>query len=157
MPPSKGDVTPNFEAMLCDGEAFRAEMLEDMLAEKGAVLVFFGFIFNAISINWWKRYDRYGWADFDVPVYGVGSDGPYAMNEFLRQNDSPFELFADVNGDVAAAYDLSTKRDGMAGAKTAQRAIFVINGSREVRYQWDTDEWIHPIPHTEVERAVENL
>lgn len=155
MPPSEGEVAPDFEALLCDGEAFRGATLEDALADDGAVLVFFGFVFNAISVNWWKRYDRYGWADFDVPVYGVGIDGPYAMNEFLRQQESPFELFADVNGDVADAYDLLVERDGMAGARTAHRAIFVLDGDREVIYRWDTDEWIHPVPRDEVEAAID--
>lgn len=154
---SRGESAPDFEALLCDGEAFRGETLGDELNEKGGVLVFFGFVFNAISVNWWKRYDRYGWDEFDVPVYGVGRDGPYSMNEFLRQNESPFELFADVNGEVAEAYDLLVEREGMAGTKTARRAIFVLDGDRDVTYAWDTDEWIYPVPRDEVEAAVADL
>lgn len=157
MPPNEGDVAPCFEALLCDGESFYGESLSDVLTRDGGVLVFFGFVFNAISVNWWKRYDKADWGGFDVPVYGIGRDGPYAMNEFLRQIESPFKLYADVDGEIADAYDLLVERDGMAGARTARRAVFVLDGDREVQYRWDTDEWIYPVPLDEIEAAVTDL
>lgn len=156
MPPSEGEPAPGFEALLCDGETFRATTLSEAL-DGGAVLVFFGFTFSAIADNWWKRYQRAGWGEFDVPVYGVGRDGPYAMNEFLRSRDLPFALFADVDGDVAREYDLLVEREGMAGTRTARRAVFVLDGDAEVRHAWHTDEWIHPVPREEIEDAVADL
>jgi peroxiredoxin len=157
MPPSEGDVAPGFEALLCDGETFQAQTLADALGDDGAVLVFFGFAFNAISDNWWKRYERAGWGEFDVPVFGIGRDGPYAMNAFLRQRELPFGFFADVEGEVADAYGLLTEREGMAGVGTARRAVFVLDGDRDVRYAWLGDDWISPVPRDEVEAAVAKL
>lgn len=157
MPPSEGETAPGFEALLCDGEAFRPTTLASAVGDDGAVLVFFGFAFSAISHNWWGRYARAGWDEFDVPVYGVGRDGPYAMNAFLCDGDLPFSLFADVDGTVADAYDLLVERDGMAGTRTARRAVVVLDGDLTVRYAWDTDEWIHPVPREEVEDAVDGL
>lgn len=158
MPPSVGDAAPGFEALLCDGETFRPTALEDAVGERGAVLVFDGFVFSAIAQNWWNRYDSAGWDDFDgVPVYGVVRDGPYSINEFLRQLDSPFSIFSDLNGDVAAAYDLLVERDGMAGTETPRRAVFVLDADAVVEYAWDTDEWIHPVPREEIEDAVAAL
>lgn len=154
MPPAEGETAPDFRALRCDGETFRVATLDDAVDDDGAVLVFFGFAFNAISDNWWRRYDRAGWGEFHVPVYGVGRDGPYAMNAFLRQRDLPFEFLADVEGEAADAFGLLTERAGMGGVRTARRAIFVLDGDREVRYAWDTDEWIHPVPRQEVEAAV---
>lgn len=157
MPPTEGNVAPAFEALYCDGEAFRARSLDESLGDNGGVVVFFGFVFNAISENWWKRYRRAGWGQFDVPVLGIGRDGPYAMNEFLRQKDLPFGFFADVEGEVAGAYDLLVEREDMAGAHTARRAVFVLDGDRTVTHSWTSDDWISPVPREEIEAAVGEL
>ena len=158
MPPAVGETAPGFEALLCDGGTFRATLLADRVGDRGAVLVFDGFVFSAIAENWWRRYETAGWADFDgVTVSGVVRDGPYSINEFLRQLDSPFSMFADLNGDVADAYGLLVEREGMAGTKSSRRAIFVLDDEGVVRHAWDTEEWIHPVPRTEIESAIEEL
>lgn len=156
MTPTAGDVAPDFEALYCDGETFRARTLADAM-DDGAVVVFSGFAFNAINENWYKRYARAGWAEFDVPVLLVARDGPYAVNAFLRQIDSPFAAFADVEGTAADAYDLLTEREGMAGVRTAKRAVFVLDGDREVRHAWVGDDWISPVPRDDIEAAVAAL
>ena len=158
MPPSVGETAPGFEALLCDGETFRATTLDERLGDRGGVLVFDGFVFSAIADNWWRRYERAGWVDFDgLTVSGVVRDGPYSINEFLRQLDSPFSMFADLNGDVADAYGLLVEREGMAGTKTPRRAVLVLDDEGVVRHTWDTDEWIHPVPREELEAAIEEL
>ncbi|WP_255149850.1 redoxin domain-containing protein [Halorarius halobius] len=157
MPPTEGDVAPDFEALYCDGDAFRARRLSETLDERGGVVVFFGFVFNAIGENWWKRYARAGWGEFDVPVVGVGRDGPYSMNEFIRQKDLPFAFFADLECDAARAYDLLVEREGMAGVHTPKRAVYVLDGDREVKHVWSSDDWIHPVPREEIEAAVADL
>lgn len=158
MAPSPGETAPAFEALLCDGATFRARTLSSTLCDQGAVLVFDGFVFSAIAQNWWRRYETYGWDEFDaVPVYGVVRDGPYSINEFLRQIDSPFSIFSDLNGSVADAYDLLAEREGMAGTKTPRRGVFVIDDEGSVRYAWETDEWIYPVPREEIEDVVARL
>ena len=158
MPPSVGEAAPEFEALLCDGETFRPTPLGSRLGDRGAVLVFDGFVFSAIARNWWIRYDRAGWDAFDgVTVSGVVRDGPYSVNEFLRQLDSPFSMYSDLNGDVADAYDLLVEREGMAGTRTPRRAAFVLDDDGVVRHAWDTDEWIHPVPREDIEAAIEEL
>jgi peroxiredoxin len=158
MPPAVGDDAPSFEALCCDGETFRTTTFSERVGERGAVLVFDGFVFSAIARNWWRRYEQAGWDDFeDVTVTGVVRDGPYAINEFLRRNDSPFAMFSDVDGELAAAYDLLVDREGMAGLTTARRAIAVIDTEGIVRHVWDTDEWIHPVPREEIEAEIEQL
>lgn len=156
MPPNEGEPVPDFRALRCDGETFRECALAESV-DGGAVLVFFGFAFNAISNNWWKRYARAGWAEFGVPVYGVGRDGPYAMNAFIRERDLPFAFFTDVDGAIAEAYDLLVEREGMAGIHTARRAVFVLDGDCEVRHRWVADDWISPVPREEIEDAVADL
>jgi peroxiredoxin len=157
MPPEVGEAVPEFEALRCDGETFRPRTLSASLGEDGGVLVFFGFVFGAIAENWWKRYERYGWADLDVPVYGVGRDGPYSMNAFLRGIDSPFSLFADVDGEVAGAFDLLTEREGMAGVHTSGRAVYVLDGDGVVRDRWLGEDYISPVPTRELEGSIREL
>jgi peroxiredoxin len=158
MPPSVGDEAPQFEALLCDGETFRATALAEALGDRGAVLVFDGFVFSAIAQNWRIRYENADWDAFDgVPVYGIVRDGPYSVNEFLRQLESPFSIFSDLDGDIAENYDLLVERDGMAGAKTARRAVFVLDADGVLRHAWETDEWIYPVPREEIEDAIDAL
>lgn len=155
MPPTVGDRAPDFEALLCNGETFRATALDRLLdGERGCVLVFFGFTGSAIAENWWKRYDRAGWDAFGLPVVGISRDGPYSQNAFLRRIASPFFLFSDVNGAVADRYGLLTERTKMAGTETARRAIFVLDGAGEITYRWIADDWISPAPRDAVEDAV---
>lgn len=157
MPPSEGDRVPDFEALVCDGETFRSRRLADVPASDGGVLVFSGFVGSAISENWWKHFRRVGWADFDVPVFGVTRDGPYAQNAFLREHDLPFRFFSDVDGVACEAYDLLTPRSGMANVSTARRAVFVVDGDRRVEYSWVAENWTEPVPRQDVEAAVESL
>lgn len=156
MPPTEGDRAPDFEALLCDGETFRPTRLAEVL-DGGCVLVFYGFSFSAIAENWWKRYERAGWPDFEVPVVGVSRDGPYAQNAFLRYLDSSFRLFSDTEGAAARAYDVLTERDGMGETKTARRAVFVLDGDRCVAHRWVADDWISPVPREDIEAAVAEL
>jgi len=153
-PPTPGDRAPEFEALLCDGETFRARSLSDVV-DRGCVLVFYGFAFSAISYNWWKRYDRRGWDGFPVPVLGVCRDGPYAQNAFLREVDSPFRSFSDLEGSAIDAYGLLTERTDMAGVRTARRAVYVLGEDREVLDRWIVDDWISPMPAEEIETTVE--
>ncbi|WP_435077199.1 peroxiredoxin family protein [Halococcus sp. AFM35] len=156
MPPSEGERAPDFEALLCDGETFRPIHLSAVL-DGGCVLVFYGFSFSAIAENWWKRYERAGWDDFEVPVVGVSRDGPYAQNAFLRYLDGPFRLFSDGEGTAAESYDLLTARGGMGRTKTARRAVFVLDGDRRVTHRWLGEDWISPVPRTDIEAAVAEL
>ncbi len=158
MPPSVGDDAPAFEALCCDGETFRPRSLADVGGERGTVLIFDGFVFSAIASNWWRRYETAGWDAFDgVEAYGIVRDGPYSINEFLRQLDSPFSIFSDLDGTVAETYELLVERDGMAGTKTARRAVFVLDADGTVAYAWEADDWISPIPVEDVETAVGSL
>ncbi|MXR52252.1 redoxin domain-containing protein [Halovenus sp. WSH3] len=156
MTPTAGDQAPEFEALLCTGESFRSTTLDAAL-DGGGVLVFFGFAFSAIDENWWKRYDRAGWDEFDVPVLGVSRDGPYAQNAFIRYLESPFRMFSDTDGEASEAFGLLTEREGMADTSTPMRSVFVIDDDGEITYDWVADDWISPVPREEIEEAVADL
>jgi peroxiredoxin len=155
--PAMGEQAPDFTALCCDGETFRPASLSGVLNERGGVLVFYGFTYSAVAENWWRQYNRRGWDDFSVPVLGLSRDGPYTQNRFLREMDLPFKLFSDINGTVADSFGLLTQRDGMGMAKTARRAIYVLDGDREVRETWIGEDWITPPPIGDIETAIESL
>lgn len=159
MSPTEGETVADFDALLCDGETFRSTALSDALGARGGVVVCTGFAFSAVAQNWWKRFVRAGWDEFeDVPVLGVSRDGPYAQNEFLRWLDRPdFQFFADVNGAVSDSLDLLADRSHMAGVSTPWRAVFVLDSDREVTYAFVADDWISPLPRVEIETAVAEL
>jgi peroxiredoxin len=159
MPPTEGDTVPDFEALLCDGETFQSTHLSEALGERGGVLVATGFAFSAIARNWWKRFQKYGWGEFeDVPILGISRDGPYAENAFLRRvGNPPFEMFADVNGDIMETLDLGTDRRHMANTTTPWRSVFVLAPDREVQFAYVAEEWIGPLPNEDVEKTVADL
>ncbi|WP_265110085.1 peroxiredoxin family protein [Halosolutus halophilus] len=159
MPPSEGETLPDFEAPLCDGETFRSTTLSGALGDRGGIVVCTGFAFSAIAQNWWKRFLRADWDEFEeVPVLGVSRDGPYAQNEFLRWLDRPdFRFFADVNGTVSESLDLLADRDHMANVSTPWRSAFVVDPDREVQYAFVADDWISPLPRSDIETAVGDL
>jgi peroxiredoxin len=154
MPPQVGDRAPAFTALLCDGQTFRERSLDDVAAGDGCLLVFGSFVGSAIAENWWKRYDRRGWADLPVSVVGVYRDGPYAQNAFFRSIDSPFRSFSDVDGTAIGAFDLLVERDGMAGTHTARRAAYLLDADRTVADRWVLDDWISPMPADGIAAAV---
>jgi peroxiredoxin len=156
---TEGETVPDVEALLCDGETFRSTAISDALGARGGVVVSTGFAFSAIARNWWKRFARDGWGEFEgVPVLGVSRDGPYAQNEFLRWLDRPgFRFFADVDGTVSESFDLLADRSHMAGASTPWRSAFVLDADRTVRYAFVADDWISPLPAGDVAAAVADL
>jgi peroxiredoxin len=151
-----GERAPGFSALLCDGETFRTQALSEAAAG-GCILAFYGFAFSAIAENWWRRYDRAGWADFDVPVLGVCRDGPYAQNAFLRAIASPFRSFSDPDGTVCDAYGLLDERTEMADIRPARRAILVLDDDRVVRHRWLADDQLDAPSLSAVEAAVADL
>lgn len=157
MPPTQGEVVPDFEAVCCDGETFRSRALSETLGPDGGLLVSTGFVFSAIAENWYKRFEGYGWGSESVPLLGISRDGPYAQNEFLRQNGLPFRLFADVGGGVSESLGLLTERHHMANITTPRRSVFVLDPDREVQYVHVAEDWISPLPREEIGAAVDDL
>jgi len=155
---SEGDEVPDVESLLCDGEVFEAKTLDDVSGKRGTVVVLFGFVFSAPAVNWWRRYERHGWDNFEgVRTVGVGRDGPYAQNEFLRQLESPFSIFADINGELAEAFGVSRGREGMPNATTARRSVFVLDTDEKVRFSWSAPDDITPPPVEGIEKMVSEL
>jgi alkyl hydroperoxide reductase subunit AhpC len=148
---------PDFEALICDGEAVYSTTLDEELADSGGVLFSHGFSFSAVADNWWSHADRVGWDDFDIPVFGVSRDGPYAQNAFIRSLDSPFRFFSDIDGVACEAYDLLVDREGMVNTTSPCRAAYVLDGDRVIEHAWMGEDWSKPVPWREIQEGIERL
>lgn len=149
-----GDRPRNVEGLLCDGEVYTATRLDDAANDDGLLVVFYGYSFSAIAENWWRGYERRAWDEFDVPVVGVSRDGPNAQNAFIRSLDSPFSLFADVNGALADEFDVLVRRDHMAGVQIPRRSAFLLEPDLTVERAWTVEDWTKPMPVSDIEDAV---
>lgn len=157
-PLAVGERAPDFEALYCDGETFRPEHLRAVMGDRGTVLAFGGFAFSPPGRNWFRRYEWYGWTDHEgVAMVPVLRAGPYAANAFIRRLESPLAAFADVEGSAAEDYGLLTEREDMAGARTARRAVFVLDGEGVVRFAWVADRSDSPLPREAIDEAIDGL
>jgi len=87
-------------------------------------------------------------------IYGIGSDLPYAINEFHRELGLGFDLLSDFNREAATAYDAMT--DSVTGVKDINnRDLYVIDSDGVVVYKWDGEATDEPDPD-EVLEAVRN-
>jgi len=66
------------------------------------------------------------YADAGVAIYGVSTDDVDSHCEFAQQHDLDFDLLADEDGEIAAAFDVPVEDD------RARRTTFVIAGGRVI-------------------------
>jgi peroxiredoxin len=158
MPLSHGEVVPAFEALRCDGETIREITLNEISGQEGTVIVTFQFAFSAIADNWWGKYTRDGWANFDdVETVGLSRDQPYALNAFLRGIDTPFVMCSDPDGTATKELGVLGCRPDMGDIRPAKRATFVLDDDRTITYAWVSESQLDPTPTDEVEAAVERV
>lgn len=80
-------------------------------------------------------YDEYETAG--VEVYGVSTDGVDSHREFAADNDLPFDLLADPDGELADAFDV-----GLVDGR-AKRTTFVVTQGQVVGVY----EGVTPVDH----------
>ena len=68
------------------------------------------------------------YADADVTVYGVSTDGVESHRAFADENDIEFDLLADPDGELCDAFGVERDQTGR-----AKRTTFVVEGGKIVR------------------------
>jgi peroxiredoxin len=95
---------------------------------------------------------RNGLADMEAvngTVIGISVDSPFANKAFAAKNEINFPILSDYTRNTVNAYNIAV--DGFAGMEgyvAANRAVFVIDESGTVTY-----EWIAPTLGTEPDYA----
>jgi len=79
-------------------------------------------------------------ADFNAlntTVLGISVDSPFANKAFAAKNEINYPLLSDFNRNTVNAYGIPFENfAGMEGYVSANRAVFVIDESGQVIYEW---------------------
>ncbi|MCU4752915.1 redoxin domain-containing protein [Halobacteria archaeon AArc-curdl1] len=76
----------------------------------------------------------------DVRILGLSTDTAYSHRRFAREFDLGFPLVSDNDGSVAEMYNVLEETGLQGHHRLAQRALFVLDPDRVVRYAWAADE-----------------
>ncbi len=137
-----------------DPEPRRFRLSDSMEAGNAALLSFYVFDFAPTCT---EQSCRMRDAEFfqltdGLDVYGISTDGPYSHAAFAGERELNYPLLSDTDGSVAERYDvLHEEFEGM--RRVAERALFVVDADRTVRYAWSDPEGQTP-PDLEPVREV---
>ncbi len=127
MKPVVGELAPDFEAVVVDGNGERTVRLADLRGRK-VVLVFYpkdstpGCTIQACAL-------RDGWDEVrdKAEIFGVSADGVKSHRKFIEKRELPYPLIADEDRKICEAYGVWTLKSFM-GKKFMgiERSTFVI-------------------------------
>lgn len=87
--------------------------------------------------------------ELNAAVLGISVDAPFSNAAFAKQNELNFPLLSDYAREATRAYGVALDNfAGMSGYTASQRAVFVVDESGRVVY-----EWIAPNPGVEPDYA----
>jgi peroxiredoxin len=138
---SNGDSAPVFTATLgtSDHESFD---LADHIGDGPVVLAFFPGAFTPPCSNEMiALQERLG--DFEsagATLLGVSADSPFSQGAFREEHGIEFDLVSDTSGEAIRAYDLEMDIADLGLYDIANRAVFVIDDSGTVTYNWIADD-----------------
>ncbi|AEH35796.1 peroxiredoxin [Halopiger xanaduensis] len=126
MPLEIGDDAPSVAAQNQDGDDVRLEF------DEPTVLYFYPRDDTpgcSIEANQFQReYETY--RDAGVDVYGVSTDGVDSHRSFCEAEGLEFDLLADPDGAVAAAFDVDVR-----GGAAARTTFFLADGKVQAVYE----------------------
>jgi len=95
------------------------------------VLMFYPFDFSGVCTteHCEVRDDHGGWQEQGATILGISRDSIFAHQAFKAQNQLPYDLLADMKGEVASLYDTWN-----ADIPAAERLTVVIDAEGKVAY-----------------------
>lgn len=153
-----GTAAPGFEIPGSDGESIDRYQLSDYTDSGPVVLLFYPFDFSPVCTEELCNFRDSEWLTFtpNLDVFGISTDSAYAHREVIQENDLPFPLLSDHDGQVSDAYGvLADEVDGH--PNVSWRAVFVIDSTDTVRYTWEGEEIVHDPDMEAVYDAVRSL
>ena len=87
--------------------------------------------------------------DLNATVLGISVDAPFSNGAFASKNDINFDLLSDYHRETVQAYGVALNDfAGMNGYIASKRAVFIVDESGSVVY-----EWVGPNPGVEPDYA----
>lgn len=150
---------PTFTAPIADTDGLSTMTLSDALGDGPIVLAFFPAAFSSVCTAELCTF-RDGLSTFNelsARIYGISTDLPYALAEFRTQFELGFPLISDTNGTIIEQYGVTTSFDHIGLQPVAQRAVFVLDETGRVVYEWIADNPGQQPEYNAVESAVATL
>jgi len=138
-----GTSAPNFN--LFDGG--RNQIALDGLRGKKVVLAFFPAAFTGGCEKELCTFESAlsGFEEMNATILGISVDAPFSNAAFATKTGATFPILSDYNRSTVEAYGIALNDfAGMPGYTASQRAVFVIDETGNVSY-----EWIAPNPGVE--------
>jgi peroxiredoxin Q/BCP len=89
------------------------------------------------GLGFGAKFDSF--TELDAVIYGVSMDSMKSHEKFKAEFDFPFELILDEDGALCREYGtLKTKNKNGVETFGVARKTFLISGSGEILFQWDT-------------------
>ncbi|ELY87455.1 redoxin domain-containing protein [Natrialba taiwanensis] len=140
--PESGDDAPEFTRPLVTDEFWADRALSELAGDDGqTILVFTPMIGSFAATYVWSELLERDWDERADRVVGVTASTPYAISDFLADNDLPFAIFADPANDVAEAYGIAHDLDGMEGLDEPRLAVFAVDDDLTVTEAWVATDW----------------
>jgi len=149
-----GDTAPDFTAPIADGDV-SPFTLSDRLHEAPLVLAFFPGAFTRVCTTELRTFEERMsvFEDVGATVYGVSVDTPFALNEFRTQEGIGFGIVSDHDKEIVDRYGVRDDFEDIGYYGLAKRAVFVVDGDREVTWTWVADDPGKEPDYEAVERA----
>ena len=138
-----GTPAPNFNLF----DTGRNEIALDGLRGKKVVLAFFPAAFTGVCEKELCTFEAglSGFEALNASVLGISVDAPFSNAAFAAKTGASFPILSDYSRSTVEAYGVALPDfAGMPGYTASQRAVFVVNESGNVTY-----EWIAPNPGVE--------
>lgn len=135
-----GDRAPDFA--LYDSDKKVRKLSEFFAQGRKTIVAFFPGAFTGVCTQEMCTFrDMYGdLENLSGIVVGVSVDAPFAQKAFAEKYNLTFPLLCDFKREVIEKYGVVWKNlGGVEGYDTANRAIFVVDGSGKVTYSWVAD------------------
>ena len=135
--PEVGDKVPDFRLYDCDRKP--RSLSEFLTSGKKTILAFFPGAFTGVCTQEMCAFrDMHGELEkLNGTVVGISVDAPFAQKAFADQHGLKFPLLCDFDREVIKKYGVVWKNlGGVEGYDTANRAIFVVDGSGKVAFKW---------------------
>jgi peroxiredoxin len=147
-----GDKAPGL--VLLDQDKM-ARNLEEFLGKGSVVLVFFPGAFTSTCTHEMCTFrdSLSRLSTLNAQVVGISVNDPWTLKGFANANALTFPLLSDYSREAVQAYGVELSDfGGLKGYTTAQRSIFILDKSGQIRF-----DWIAPQPDIEPDyRTVED-
>jgi peroxiredoxin len=135
--PEVGDRAPDF--MLYDAERKVRNLSEFLVPGRRTILAFFPGAFTSTCTTEMCTFrDMYGELEkMNGMVVGISVDSPFAQKAFAEKHGLTFPLLCDFKRELIEKYEVVWKNlGGVEGYNSANRAIFVVDGSGTIVFKW---------------------